>query len=325
LEPPAQPSSFVSESIARPAVRPAGPPPGLPTTAAPPGGGARAYHLALGVAWLAIAVPLTAWGLDYYLTPLGLRPDHPHDALFRPTGLVGNRLGIVGTLMIGGGVAMYVVRKRWTRLHGLGKLRHWLSFHIWLCTLGPFLILLHTSLKVGGLVSIAFWSMVVVVASGVVGRYVYVRIPKTLSGSFLELREIESGQRALREALAASGVPEPALDALAVSLPPRAGEASDDAPGLVRAFALAVRAEWAGRAALRRLRHADGVQDVRMAARLAQQYRRLSLGRLVLVPFGRVFRYWHAVHLPLAVVMALILLVHVGVAVALGYAWTPSP
>lgn len=298
--------------------------------AAPAGVGARVYHVALGVAWLAVAVPLALWGLDYYLTPLALRPDHPHDALFRPTGLVGNRLGLVGTAMIGGGVAMYVLRKRWRRLHGLGKLRHWLSFHIWLCTLGPFLILLHTSLKVGGLVSIAFWSMVVVVASGVVGRYVYVRIPTTLSGTFLELREIEDGQRALREALAATGVPEATLDALAV-------EAPAAAPGLARAFALAVRAEWAGRAALRRLRHAKpapdprvrgeagGVQDVRMAARLAQQYRRLSLGRLVLVPFGRVFRYWHAVHLPLAVVMALILLVHVGVAVLLGYAWTPSP
>ncbi len=299
-------------------MRPAVLPVGLPSAAASAGAGTRIYHVALGVAWLAVAVPLALWGLDYYLTPLALRPGHPQDALFRPTGLVGNRLGIVGTLMIGGGVAMYVLRKRWTRLHGLGKLRHWLSFHIWLCTLGPFLILLHTSLKVGGLVSIAFWSMVVVVSSGVVGRYVYVRIPKTLSGTFLELREIESGQRALREALADAGVPESTLGVLAV-------EAPATTLGLGRAFALAVRAEWAGRAALRRLRHTDGVQDVRMAARLAQQYRRLSLGRLVLVPFGRVFRYWHAVHLPLAIVMALILLVHVGVAVLLGYAWTPAP
>ena len=42
----------------------------------------------------------------------------------------------------------------------------------------------------------------------------------------------------------------------------------------------------------------------------------------MLQPFGRLFRYWHAVHLPLAIVMALVLLVHIAVAFLFGYAWT---
>lgn len=296
-----------------PAVLPAS----LPPRTAPSDRGARLYHAALGATWLAIALPLAAWGLDYYLTPLPLRPDHPQDSLFRPTGLVGNRLGIAGTLMIGGGVAMYAVRKRWGRLQGVGKLRHWLSFHIWLCTLGPFLILLHTSLKVGGLVSIAFWAMVVVVSSGVLGRYVYVHIPKTLGGTFLEMQEIEAEQRALVEALAAQGVPEATVAALTVAPPERS-------PGLAASLALAWRQGRAGRRAVRAVRHLDGVQDVRTAARRAQQVHRLAVGRAVLAPFGRLFRYWHAVHLPLAVVMALILLIHVAVAVLFGYAWTSA-
>jgi hypothetical protein len=41
----------------------------------------------------------------------------------------------------------------------------------------------------------------------------------------------------------------------------------------------------------------------------------------MLEPFQAAFRYWHAFHLPLAVVMVLVLIVHVGVAVAFGYTW----
>ena len=55
---------------------------------------------------------------------------------------------------------------------------------------------------------------------------------------------------------------------------------------------------------------------------LARRSRRLALGAAVLQPFGRLFRYWHAIHLPLAIVMLLVLLLHIGVAIAFGYAWT---
>jgi hypothetical protein len=271
----------------------------------------RLYHVVLGVSWVAIALPLALWGLDYYLTPLGARLAHPGHDLFRPTGLVGNRLGIAGTAMLLGGVTMYSTRKRWKRLAGVGKLRNWLSFHIWLCTLGPFLILLHTSFKVGGLVSVAFWSMVVVVASGVVGRYVYVRIPQAVSGRALEMREIEAERAALLAEWAAAGGPDDLLD-------PEPERVS----GVFGAFALALRSSRASRAQARRVRRAAPTADAGRLVELASRHRRLALGRALLGPFGRVFRYWHAVHLPLAVVMALILLVHIAIAVLFGYAWT---
>lgn len=35
----------------------------------------------------------------------------------------------------------------------------------------------------------------------------------------------------------------------------------------------------------------------------------------------RIFAYWHVVHLPFTVTMAVILGVHVGVAIAFGYTW----
>ena len=165
----------------------------------------RIYHIGLAATWLAVAGAFLFWGLDYYVLPLAERPYAAGHDLFKPTGLVGNRLAVVGTLMLTFGVASYSTRKRWGRLQTFGKLRHWLSFHIFLCTLGPFLITLHTSFKVGGIVSIAFWSMVLVVASGLVGRYVYVRIPKTLNGRFRSMQEIETRQAELLAELSETG------------------------------------------------------------------------------------------------------------------------
>ncbi len=279
------------------------------------------YHAVLGLIWIGVAGYLLFWGLDYYTLPLHERPYSPEHDLFKPTGRVGNPLGVIGTAMIAFGVSSYMLRKRWKRLHGLGKLRHWLSFHIFLCTLGPFMVMLHTSFKVGGLVSIAFWSMVLVVLSGVVGRYVYVRIPKSLNGQFYSMREIEASQEALVGELTTS-LPEEsaALAELQLNIPTESG-------GLLRSLLLALRFDLAGRRHTKQLRRVLADAGVEPATRhrlidLGKQYNRLAQQRVLLEPFGRLFRYWHTFHLPLAIVMALILLVHIGVAFAFGYAWT---
>lgn len=296
--------------------------PAVPRAAAP-SGWLRVYHLGLGATWAAVAGFFLVWGLDYYLLPLHERPYSELHDLFKPTGTVGNRLAIAGTALLALGVGSYSTRKRWERLGGLGKLRHWLSFHIWCCTLGPFLILLHTSFRVGGIVAIAFWSMVLVVASGVVGRYVYVRIPKTLNGRFRTMQEIEARQAALLADLLAGGaLSEADLEAMT-------GGGWDAQPrGLLHALALAVRFDVQGRREARTLRallRERGVEATtqRRLIEGAREHRRLAQQRVLLQPFSRLFRYWHTVHLPLAIVMLLILALHIGVAIAFGYAWTP--
>jgi len=283
----------------------------------------RVYHGVLGATWVSIAGFFLFWGLDYYRLPLEERIYDPGHALFRPTGLVGNRLAILGTSLITIGVSSYMIRKRWKRLQGLGKLRHWLSFHIWCATLGPFLVMLHTSFKVGGIVSIAFWSMVLVVSSGVIGRYVYVRIPKTLNGKFHSMQEIEDEQRALLDE-AERTVPGLAVNSLSAYL----GEERTPR-NLIHALILAVRFDFEGRRMQRRLRKTLDEAGVSAEVQatlvdLARRHRRLAQQRALLHPFARLFRYWHTFHLPLAIVMAIILLIHIGVAIAFGYAWTPS-
>ncbi len=318
--PPANPVAPALPPGAARAVRPAGP----PVRAAQTGPAwARVYHAALAVSWVAIAGFFLFWGLDYYAMPLQERAYSADHELFKPTGLVGNRLAIAGTAMLAIGVGGYMTRKRWGRLQHAGKLRHWLSAHIWLCTLGPFLITLHTSFKVGGLVSIAFWSMLLVVASGVVGRFVYVRIPQNLNGRARSMRELEEEQRTLATEIesASPGLSDGALAPFLAETP---------APGgLLAAVGQALRADLTAPARRRQLRTALVAAGVAPEQRhaleaLARRHRRLAQERALLVPFERLFRYWHTFHLPFAIVMALILLVHIGVAIAFGYAWTPG-
>ncbi|MDH3423811.1 MAG: hypothetical protein OEN00_12525, partial [Gemmatimonadota bacterium] len=144
----------------------------------------------LWIIGLAIAGAATWFGLPYYLTPFAERPFSPLDELYSPTGLLGQGYGIIGSLMILIAVVLYSLRKRTRLLGRIGKMSDWLNFHIFLCLLGPFLVLLHTTFKFGGFVAISFWSMTIVVISGVFGRYVYVWIPKTINGQFLGAEEM---------------------------------------------------------------------------------------------------------------------------------------
>ncbi len=52
------------------------------------------------------------------------------------------------------------------------------------------MVLYHTAFKFGGIVAVSFWSMVAVVLSGVVGRFLYVQIPHTIQGQEISLKEL---------------------------------------------------------------------------------------------------------------------------------------
>ncbi|MCK5638323.1 MAG: hypothetical protein KAH67_06390, partial [Flavobacteriaceae bacterium] len=130
-------------------------------------------------------------GYSYYHTPLEERFYHPRHSWFKPSGVYGQGLGVIGTFMIVFGVAIYIARKRYGFLSKHIRLKHMLEFHIFLCILGPILILFHTAFKFGGIVSIAFWSMVIVVLSGVIGRFIYIQIPRTIEGRELSLSEVK--------------------------------------------------------------------------------------------------------------------------------------
>lgn len=292
-------------------------PPTTPVLARRPGI-ASLGALLLGL-WLVLAVAALLAGLDYYRMSPVEQAYSPDRDRFAPIGVVGHSYGYLGTLMVIVGVGGYVARKRMRSLSGLGRLSTWLQVHIFLCTLGPYLVLLHTSFKFGGIAGISFWSMAVAVASGVVGRYLYVHIPRTMSGHARALVALEADRAQAAERLAdAGGASLPALEA-ALGAP---------APPSTTMLAAVGRAALAGsrrRRALHRLRRAIGsgvdAAERRRLLELADARLRTEQQIAVLVPFQRMFRYWHVVHVPIALVMFATLAVHVTVAVLFGYGW----
>ena len=149
-------------------------------------------------------IGLTYKGMSYYRTSIEERFYHPDNNILKPSGTLGHGFGIVGSLLIIIGVTTYMARKRYRFLSRLGILKYWLEFHIFLCTLGPLLILFHTAYKFGGLVAISFWSMVAVFLSGIVGRFIYLQIPRTIEGQELSQNDIRAMKTDIAEVLMGS-------------------------------------------------------------------------------------------------------------------------
>ena len=269
--------------------------------------------------WIAIgAMPLID-GLEYYLAVHTERPYSELHETYKPSGLIGQGLGIAGTLMMLVGVVSYMIRKRWSFLERFGKLRSWLTFHIFLCTLGPFLVLLHTTFKFGNIASISFWSMAVVVGSGVFGRYVYVRIPKTVNGQFLTPQVIQLAHTNLVKKLSGiTKLPQESVASLANVAKP--------SNRIVKAVFQSIGFEMKKRKLRgyfeRRLREM-GIDDAvrKTAVPLLMDNAQLQMRAKLMQPFVRAFGYWHVLHIPLALVMLVALIIHIAVAIAFGYTW----
>lgn len=288
----------------------------------PPRFASRLWVLLLFATALGVAVIGLGIGLDYYTLPLVERPFSDLYEDLRPAGRIGLRYGIIGFGLISAGVVIYSSRKRIRALARLGKLKFWLEFHIFLCTVGPFLVLLHTSFKVGGLVSIAFWSMAIVAISGIFGRYVYVRIPKTMAGGFADLAAIR-GQREglLAEISSDLGAKVADVERIVAAAKPK------PTPGLAAAIWAALRFDLTHGRTMRRVKRVLSGPSIASAKRdrvlrLVDRQLQIEHQMAQLQPFQRLFRYWHILHLPLAIAMFLIVAVHVTVASLFGFGFT---
>ena len=151
----------------------------------------RIYILILVVTGVLACASILVRNMDYYVLPNYERPFHPRYENLKPSGYESHGIGILGTAMIMAGVVLYSTRKRVKFFSRVGKIKNVLEFHIFLCLLGPMLVMYHTTFKFGGIVAVSFWSMMAVAASGIVGRYLYVQLPKGIHGNELTVKELE--------------------------------------------------------------------------------------------------------------------------------------
>jgi hypothetical protein len=275
------------------------------------------------VVGIAVLVLLAINGYQYYSTPIEERFFNPSHAALKPSGNWGHGFGIIGTLMMIFGVAIYMIRKRSRKLFTFGYLKHWLEFHIFLCTVGPILVLYHTAFKFGGIVSVSFWSMVLVVLSGVVGRFIYVQIPRTIQGKEIDMNDLAS----MREELTDKMKLEMLFDVrLMKELDELASPERYKSLNMLDTLLLYFKDFFRIRSFQSKLKKnlvVAGFSKIKRKEIKNKAQAEIILSRRLgmLRTMQNLFRYWHVAHLPFAIAMFVIMIIHVIVTLAFGYKW----
>jgi hypothetical protein len=236
----------------------------------------------------------------------------------------GYAIGLIGgSLMLA--LLLYPLRKRMRALQVLGPLRHWFRFHQIAGILGPVLVVYHSAFHVRSFnAAIALASMLLVVASGLVGRFLYRKIHKGLYGSRSTQQELE---KAMNEQLA---MLQPVLERM------------PEVQRQVARFMTLVNWQPAGRwqrirrfvslsfFAGQRIRSAI-VSDRRRSAAHSESRSRLASDRAEVdsllatlkaalaairrtaqfATYERLFALWHVIHIPFLVMLVITAIVHV--------------
>ncbi len=243
-----------------------------------------------------------------------------------PDSGTGYWLGIYGSLAMLS-LLVYSLRKRFKSMRLIGSIPFWFRIHMLLGIFGPVLILFHANFKLGALNSnVAFFAMLIVAISGVIGRYIYGKIHLGLHGRKAHVKELLAEAEAMRADLGQdmkaaafvsqqlsafskgleNKVPRTALGSLRTGAIITARtrrfrhDVVTEARRLVRAEAKGARWSWSERR--RRQKRIENV--VRRYAAAVRKAAELTF-------FERLFSLWHIFHLPLFFLMLLAGIVHV--------------
>jgi hypothetical protein len=294
----------------------------------------KAHRARLGIAYM-IAGVLTliqiAYGFNYYILSQADRALSPKHALLKPSGVIGLHLGMVafGLFLM---VYVYPLRKIWPWLGRQGNARHWLDFHVWMGITAPVLVTFHSSFKFSGLAGVAFWIMVIVALSGVVGRYIYAQIPRSLGFAEVSFKEAKELSEKLVEQLKTLGILSPKDVESLVHLPSSAEfERMSLLTALwkmmvfdlgfpIRIWRLRQKMLWSHRKSMSLvgLRRTQNIK-LENAIATAREQTMLTKKILFLSKSHQMLHLWHMIHRPFSYSFALLASIHVILMLMLGY------
>lgn len=203
----------------------------------------------------------------------------------RASSLFGHGLGVLGFILMLMTETLYSLRKR-TRLARWGQMSHWLEFHIFTGLVGPFMVLLHPGWQFKGLAGVLSLLTVLIVLSGVIGRYIYTSVPRTADGIEIDLAVLETQAEQLEAEIRAAEHADPTQPAAKSGFFAWFGR-----------FGMATRSP-----AQRKASHLRGLHQER--DRLARILRNRRSAR-------RLLALWHTVHIPLGLTLFLVAFVHI--------------
>jgi hypothetical protein len=265
-------------------------------------------------------------GAPYYLLNRGARVRSPLHPWLRPSGYIGQSAGLLalGIFLF---LWLYPIRKKFRWLAWTGAIARWLDVHVLLALALPLLVAIHASWHFTGVIGLGFWAMMVVWASGVIGRYIYSRIPRGQAGIELSLEEIATNRHQLLAEIATrTEMTIEEVEAILATEPaPTAGL------GLIGTLKRMVSDDLARRRAARSLRRRfrqagprrrqQDRADLAEALRLANREIALTQQARMLGATQNLFRFWHVAHRPVAVAALAAVVIHVAVVVSLGATW----
>jgi hypothetical protein len=182
----------------------------------------------------------------------------------------------------------------------------WLQAHVFTGLVGAYLVVLHSAWKFNGLAGVLTLLTLVVVFSGLIGRYLYTAVPRTLEGvetAFSELAEraaradrqlLQQGGERLREAARAASAALPRSTWLLVLARP-----------LLRARQ---RRRW--RRLIRGLDEASRARAERLRE-VVEERQRLQMQVASWDATRRLLALWHMFHVPLSGALFALAFIHI--------------
>lgn len=281
---------------------------------------------AIATLFIILLAALNLFGMPYYLEPRAEQVRDPLHAWLKPSGWLGQGAGVLAvTIFLF--LWLYPLRKRFRWLAFTGSIANWLDVHS-LAALGlPLLVAMHAAWRFGGVIGLGFWAMMVVWASGIVGRYLYSRIPRSQAGVELTIEEIGAQRQAMLEEIAArSGLEVAAIEA-SLAADPSLTSGLGLWPTFRRMIADDLRRRQAAKALRREIQRRRPLQRrgdmnaLREVVRLASREMALLQRARMLGATHNILRFWHVAHRPLAITALAAVIIHVAVVVSLGATW----
>lgn len=259
---------------------------------------------------------------DYYSASRLDRPHSPLHLFWKPGGLYGHGLGVVGSaLMIM--LLLYTLRKNAKFMNNWGSLQTWLNYHIWMGITGPILVTFHTAFKFGGIVAISFWSMTAVALSGFLGRYLYIQIPRSKTGKAMSASEMQDIDAQFASNLQKFGLKENQIARFMQLSSESQTRPQNNLSGLIYILTQDITLPFKLKRYKKEVSHSLKISasDRKRLMKLVRN-RILFLRRLKFLKTShQLLHYWHVIHRPFALVMLLIMVIHVIVTILFGYRW----
>ena len=237
----------------------------------------------------------------------------------------GYYLGLVGALLMLS-LLLFPLRKRARFMQGWGKLSNWFRVHMIIGITGPLLILFHANFRFGSInAGVALSSMLLVAASGILGRFVYTKIHHGLYGRSATLKEIKAHFIAQSDDIKTKFHFAPHIEKWLLDFE---SHALDDTLTISdkawRFISIGFQANWLHRKSNRALKkllskrareqHWDDAklaQRLVLASRMAEIYLKQAQAVAQFSTYERIFALWHVLHIPLVYMLVLSSIFHI--------------